>query len=67
MSKKFNGFEKHILQEALQVYIEKAEQEISEQDEKPGKRFMFASGYFTMIGKELHDKVNQMTLKKYQD
>ena len=55
MSKKFNGFEKYLLQEALQVYVEKAEQEISEKEEKPGKRFMFAPGYFTM------------TLKEYQD
>ena len=53
--------------EQYELDIEKAEQEISEQDKKPGKRFIFAPGYFTMIGKELHDKVNQMTLKKYQD
>jgi hypothetical protein len=46
------------------VYIEKAEQEISEQDKKPGKRFIFAPGYFTMIGKDLSYKIDQMTLKK---
>jgi len=65
--KKFNGFENQIIQDALQVYIEKAEQEISEKDKKPGKRLMFAPGYFTMIGKDLSYKVDQMTLKKYQN
>ena len=67
--KKFNGYENHLMQEALKLYIEKAEDEILDQTAnlKDGKRLMFAPGYFTMIGKELADKVNSMTLKKYQD
>ena len=62
--KKFNGFENHLLQGALKLYIEKAEGEILQQEDRPGKRFIFAPGYFTMIGEELADKINDMTLKK---
>jgi len=70
MSKtKFNGYENHLMQEALKLYIEKAEDEILDQEAnlKAGKRLMFAPGYFTMIGKELSEKVNNMTLKKDQN
>lgn len=66
--KKFNGHENHLMQEALKLYIEKAEDEILDQiaNLKEDKRLMFAPGYFTMIGKELADKINSMTLKKHQ-
>jgi hypothetical protein len=64
--KKFNGFENHLMQEAIKLYVEKAENEILDQEAslKTGKRLMFAPGYFTMIGEELSEKVNNMTLKK---
>jgi hypothetical protein len=68
--KKFNGFEKYLMQEAIKLYVEKAENEVLDQEaslQEVGKRLMFAPGYFTMIGEELADKVNSMTLKKYQD
>ena len=32
-----------------------------------GKRPLYSEGYFTMVGNEILDKVNSMTLKKYQD
>jgi hypothetical protein len=35
--------------------------------ESNGKRSIYAPGYFTMVGNEIIDKVNSMTLKKYQD
>jgi hypothetical protein len=35
--------------------------------EADGKRSIYAPGYFTMVGNEIIDKVNSMTLKKYQD
>tara|TARA_B110000908_G_scaffold83361_1_gene99792 strand:+ start:700 stop:906 length:207 start_codon:yes stop_codon:yes gene_type:complete len=64
--KKFNGFENHLMQEALKLYVEQAESEILDKTAnlKPGKRLIFAPGYFTMIGEELADKINNMTLKK---
>jgi len=52
MSKtKFNGFEKYFIQTALRHAIQEAEADV----------------LFTMVGNEIIDKVNSMTLKKYQD
>ena len=66
MSKtKFNGFEKYFITEALKHAIEEAEESILEM-EREGKRSIYATGYFTMVGKELIEKVNNMTLKKDQ-
>ena len=64
--KKFNGFENHLIQDAIKLYVEKAEDEVQAQiaNLQTGKRLMFAPGYFTMIGEELADKINNMTLKK---
>jgi|TARA_B110000444_G_C18816692_1_gene585515 hypothetical protein len=64
--KKFNGFENHLIQEAIKLYIENAEKEITNQSANEGKRFMFAPGYFTMIGKDLSYKIDNMTLKKHR-
>ena len=58
---KFNGMEKYFIQEAIKEAVEKAEWEIS------NKRTIFGKGYFEMIGKEMLEKVNNLTLKKYQD
>jgi len=64
--KKFNGFENHLIQEALKLYIEKAEDEVlyKKASLEVTKRLLFAPGYFTMIGEELSEKINNMTLKK---
>ena len=70
MSKtKFNGFENSLMQEAIKLYVEKAEDEVQAQiaNLQTGKRLLFAPGYFTMVGEELSEKVNSMTLKKYQN
>ena len=62
---KFNGFENYFITNALNHAIEEAEAEIVSL-EQDGKRPIFAQGYFTMVGKELIEKVNSMTLKKDQ-
>jgi len=63
---KFNGFEKYFIQTALKSAIEQAEEDVKAA-EADGKRPIYAQGYFTMVGNEIIDKVNDMTLKKYQD
>jgi hypothetical protein len=66
MSKtKFNGFEKWFITTALQEAIKQAEQEVINMSNN-GKTPIYAEGYFTMVGNELIDKVNSMTLKKDQ-
>lgn len=67
MSKtKFNGFEKYFIQTALRHAIEEAEADVLAV-EADGSRSLYAPGYFTHLGNEIIDKVNSMTLKKYQD
>ena len=46
--------------------IKQAEQDVKELISE-GKRPLYSEGYFTMVGNEILDKVNSMTLKKYQD
>lgn len=62
---KFNGFEKWFITTALQEAIKQAEQEVIHMGNS-GKTPIYAEGYFTMVGNELIDKVNSMTLKKDQ-
>ncbi len=67
MSKtKFNGLENHFIVTALRSAIEEAEDSVKEA-EANGKRPMFAPGYFNTVGTVIIEKVNSMTLKKYQD
>ncbi len=67
MSKtKFNGFEKYFIQTALKAAIEQAEVDVLAA-ESNGKRSIYAPGYFTTVGTEIINKVNDMTLKKFQD
>lgn len=63
---KFNGFEKYFIQTALRSAVEQAEVDVLAA-ETNGKRSIYAPGYFTMVGNEMIEKVNSMTLKKYQD
>jgi len=66
MSKtKFNGFEKWFLTTAINHAVEEAENGVLEA-EKEGKSLIYASGYFTMVGKELTEKIHGMTLKRDQ-
>ena len=67
MSKtKFNGFEKYFIQTALKQAIELAEEDVLAV-EADGKRSIYAPGYFTLVGNEMINKINDMTLKKHQD
>lgn len=66
MSKtKFNGFEKYFITQALMSAIEQAEEDILEMN-RQGKNCIYSIGYFTMIGGNLIEKVNSMTLKRDQ-
>lgn len=67
MSKtKFNGFEKYFIQTALKQAIEQAEEDVLAV-EADGKRSIYAPGYFTLVGNEMINKINDMTLKRHQD
>ena len=62
---KFNGFEKYFITTALKHAIEEAESDLKKLVSE-GKRPIYAEGYFRMVGKELIEKVNDMTLKRDQ-
>ena len=61
--KKFNGMESNLIIDALQFYVAQVEKDILEL-EKNGKTSIFAPGFYTMISKELKDKVRSMTKKQ---
>ena len=64
MSKtRFNGFENYFITNALEHAIIQAEDDILEL-KREGKNSIFASGYFNMIGKDLLQKIDHMTIKK---
>ena len=64
MSKtRFNGFENYFITNALKHAIIQAEDDILEL-KREGKNSIFASGYFNMIGKDLLQKIDHMTIKK---
>ena len=66
MSKtKFNGFENYFITTALRHAIEEAEVDVLA-TESSGKRSLYAPGYFTSVGNEIIDKVNNMTLKSHR-
>ena len=60
--KKFNRMESNLIIDALQFYVAQVERDIL-QMEKDGKRSIFAPGFYTMISKDLKDKVKSMTKK----
>lgn len=61
--KKFNQMESNLIVDALQFYVAQVERDIL-QMEKDGKRSIFAPGFYTMISKDLKDKVKSMTKKQ---
>ena len=66
MSKtKFNGFENYFITTALKHAIQEAEADVLA-TESEGKRSLYAPGYFTSVGNEIIDKVNNMTLKSHR-
>jgi len=61
--KKFNGMESNLIIDALQFYVTQVERDILKMEED-GKRSIFAPGFYTMISKELKEKVKSMTKKE---
>lgn len=60
--KKFNGFERWVLTEALTTWRDQFEAQVRA-DEANGHNSLFAPGYATMITKELLEKVDENTAK----
>ena len=60
---KLNEFEKYFIRKALQAAIEQAERDVLVA-ESAGKRSIYAPGYFTMVGREIINKVDDTTVKK---
>lgn len=58
---KFNEFEEYFINEALSRAAEIAEKEVEEAEKTGRGRMIFASGYFTMVAKEMMDKVSRNT------
>ena len=61
--KKLNGFDNYIINKAVKYWIEQVENEILE-DSAAGGNLIYAPGYFTMVGKELLEKVDKLTKKE---
>jgi hypothetical protein len=61
--KKFNEFELWFLTNAIHEYVAKAESDVRAAA-ADGHRSLFADGYFTMVGKEMIDKIESMTKKQ---
>ena len=60
--KKFNKMESNLIIDALQFYVAQVERDILKMEED-GKRSIFAPGFYTMISKDLKEKVRSMTKK----
>ena len=60
--KKFNGFERWVLTEALTTWRDQFEAQVLA-DQSDGRNSLFAPGYATLITKDLLDKVNDNTAK----
>lgn len=58
---KFNGFENWFITTAVKAAIDKAENDVIEA-EKSGKNLIYAQGYFTMVGKDILDHIDDLTL-----
>ena len=62
--KKLNGFENYFIKSAIDLAVKKAEEDIIRiEGDGNGRRSIYATGYFVMIGNELVDKIDSMTLK----
>ena len=58
---KFNEFEEYFINEALSRAAKTAEKEVKEAEKTGRGRMIFASGYFTMVAKEMMEKVSRNT------
>ena len=60
---KFNGHEAYLLSEALDLYVNKMNEEIT-QAEEAGKRPIFTTSYFPQVAKDMKWKIKQNTVKQ---
>ena len=60
---KFNGHEAYLLGKALDLYVNKMNEEIT-QAEEAGNRPIFTSSYFPQVAKDMKWKIKQ-NMKKY--
>jgi hypothetical protein len=61
--KKFNGFEKYLLEQGLQMVMEQMKIDIRKVEES-GKNALMTEGYVDMVGKEAMEKLESLTLKQ---
>ena len=63
MAQKLNGFDKWVIDTALDYWVKDVEKDIEEKTRK-GENLIYAPGYFETVVKDLKRKVESMTLKK---
>ena len=61
--KKFNGFEAHLLERGLQMYVETIVDDIITAEQK-GKRHIMTVDYIRMIERDTLEKLKSLTLKQ---
>ena len=61
--KKFNGFEAHLLEQGLKMYVDNMVKDISEA-ESSGRRPIMTVGYIEMVQSEILMKLKSLTLKQ---
>jgi hypothetical protein len=61
--KKFNGFEAHLLEHGLKMYVDSMIKDISEA-ESSGRRPLMTVGYVEMMHSEVLLKLKSLTLKQ---
>jgi hypothetical protein len=61
--KKFNGFEAHLLEQGLQMYVDAIVDDIITAEQK-GKRPIMTADYMRMIERETLEKLKSLTIKK---
>jgi len=64
--RKFNKFEKSFITACIEEAVERAEAQLLAH-QSAGSRTLYAPGYFVTVGQQVINKINSMTLKKYQD
>ena len=60
--KKFNGFEKHLLEVGLEMVMKKMKSDIRDIEEE-GRNALMTEGYVDMVGKETLEKLISLTKK----
>ena len=61
--KKFNGFEAHLLEQGLKMYITEIINDIVNA-EKDGRRPLMTAGYVRMLERDALEKLKNLTLKE---